>query len=98
MKYKGKLDFRIGVLKRLWKCLKKSKSFLIQRLIRKMKKEGEEEDDSGNQEKVELLRAIDSNQIKILAMVILRAVYNQEIESHYTQIEQEVRLFNLICP
>lgn len=89
MKYKGKLDFRIGILKRLWKGLKKSKSFLIQKLIKKIKK-GETTEGQDKGSKIEMLRAVKSDEIKILSLVILRVVLEQEVESHYTQIEQEV--------
>lgn len=88
MKYKGKIDFRIGVLKRLWKGLKKSRSFLIQKLIKKLKKEDEKLEEKEG--KIEMLRNVRTDEIKILSMIILRIVYEQEIESHYTQIEQEV--------
>lgn len=90
MKYKGKIDFRVGILKRLWKGLKKSKSFLVQKIIKKLKKE--EEGDGKKESRIETLRAVRSDQIKILSMIILRVLYEQELESHYVQIEQEVFL------
>lgn len=96
MKYQGNLNFRIGIMLRLIKGIKKGVSFLIQKIIKKKKTETDKEKLKRMEERFEKLRNFEKSQLKLLAMAILRYQLSQNLDSHFEEIEEKVSgIFNV---
>lgn len=91
MKYLGNLNFRLSIITKFMRAVKKSISFQVQRLIRQRKNEQDENKLKRREERFQKLRKIDPMGIKMLAIVMLRYQFKQEVASHSEEIEKRVR-------
>ena len=92
MKYKGTINYRIATLSKLIRALKLSKSFIIQRITKKLKdtehlKEGQAET---LEARLKSVREVPTPSLKLLAMLILTHYLEVDFSTHFQEIQEKV--------
>ena len=94
MKYKGNKNYKIASLCKLIRALKLSKSFSIQKIIKKLKNNEslETEQSEKLESRLKKIRAVSNPSLKVLAMLIITHYLDINLSSHFDEIESKVRL------